>query len=188
MNEIKKNKDGKSLTTQSHIDMELLYYEKIACDMFDVKPEELFGRTKPTNVVLARQFCMTYRNRYYKFSLKSSGLRYNRDHATALHARKMIDNYRITKDPNYNLYADFIKSCLDRLSKMKTSEEENQLKMRLSDTMKKVKSQTFIKDSMSLFKSMLQGVLDGKDKKEMDRMIEDCNDRLYQIKILNEQL
>ena len=71
---------------------------------------------------------------------------------------------------------------------MKTSEEENQLKMRLFDTMKKVKPQTFIKDSMSLFKSMLQGVLDGKDKKEMDRMIEDCNDRLYQIKILNEQL
>lgn len=65
--------------------------ETAACDVFEIPRWKLSAKTKITQVLEARQVCMWYRKKFTKASYKSIGLIYARDHATALHATKTVD-------------------------------------------------------------------------------------------------
>jgi len=112
--------------------MDAEYYEVVACNIVnqskvlwlniggDVYPKDLKRTSRERRIVVARQLCMFYRNNYLKMTFAITAGRYGKDHATALHAVKTIENLKKT-DPVFRIDVNnFIKICLD----MKKEKEE----------------------------------------------------------------
>ena len=66
--------------------------EKLVAEIFNTTPEKLQQKTRLREVVLPRQVCMWWRYENTRESLAQIGARYNKDHATVLHAVKVINN------------------------------------------------------------------------------------------------
>lgn len=63
-----------------------------ACDHFNVREEEVFGKSRKANIVVARQMCMYLAHKHTKLTTSKIGVFVgNRDHATVLHGIKTID-------------------------------------------------------------------------------------------------
>ena len=61
-----------------------------------VTKEQLMSNSRKQNIVISRYICMYFFLEYQKCSTASAGGYFNKDHATAIHARKVIRN-RIEK-------------------------------------------------------------------------------------------
>ena len=61
------------------------------CDLWGVTPEQLTGKSKPTNIVEARQVLAWYLVNIDHFRLTAVGNLLNRTHATILHAVETVD-------------------------------------------------------------------------------------------------
>lgn len=90
------------------------YYENIAaeiCELADVK--DIWKKTRKVEICKARQFCMRYRITNLKKSLFVAGERYGKDHATALHAKDIIDDLIDTKNIWGEKYLLFLNKCME---------------------------------------------------------------------------
>lgn len=88
--------------------MKLYYYEIIACELAKCQTAMLFKRTRKREVVYARQMCMYYRHKHLNLSQSVSGARYDRDHATVLHAVRTLDNLSLTDKDVKETFDGFI--------------------------------------------------------------------------------
>ena len=62
------------------------------CEQFNVKEEEIFGKSRKANVVTVRQLSMYLAHKHTKLTASKIGIYVgNRDHATVLHGIKTID-------------------------------------------------------------------------------------------------
>jgi chromosomal replication initiator protein len=61
------------------------------CELWGVTPEQLTGKSKPTNIVEARQVLAWYLVNVAHFRLTKVGKLLNRTHATILHAVETVD-------------------------------------------------------------------------------------------------
>lgn len=168
--------------------MELLFYEKIACDMVNITPDELFCRSRNDDFVLARQFCMVLRRTLFKLSLRNTGLRYDRDHATALHAVKGMNNYKYTKHINYKLYQEFLKKCLYKMKEAETIDKDEKVTLRVLDVMDKYEFKKYIKGCEMLFINMFRNILENDNRNDMIELIEKCHEKLHEMQLVYEQL
>jgi hypothetical protein len=66
------------------------------CSDSGIKPEQLSFRTRAREVVWARQIMMAVRNRLFNYSFAQSAAIYGKDHATAIHSCKTVDNLMLT--------------------------------------------------------------------------------------------
>lgn len=89
------------------------YYENIAaeiCELADAK--DIWKETRKVEICKARQFCMIYRKTNLSKSYAVAGERYDRDHATAMHAERAISNLIDTKNEWGKKYQVFLDRCL----------------------------------------------------------------------------
>lgn len=69
------------------------YIQKIVCDHLGVAIEEINSKTRKREIVQARQLAMYFSKKHTRSSLANIGLQCgNKDHATVLHACKVINN------------------------------------------------------------------------------------------------
>lgn len=87
-------------------------FSEIIASEFECNEQELFQRSNRQPVATARMFAMWYLMRYRQYSTIQAGAAFNRDHSTAIHASKKIDDYT-------RFYVDFRQKCnslVERLS------------------------------------------------------------------------
>ncbi len=69
------------------------YLHKLAAKHFNINPENLLGKTRKKDIVIARQMAMYLSKKYTNLSLKSIGEYYGKKHhTTVLHAIESIEN------------------------------------------------------------------------------------------------
>lgn len=66
--------------------------DPIVAEYYGVKPHELKRQTRKREIAEARQICMWLRLKHTRDSLMTIGRRYNKDHTTVLHAKKVVNN------------------------------------------------------------------------------------------------
>ena len=66
--------------------------EIIVSSYYRILPSSLFAKTKRREIVEPRQVVMAISRLETPFSLKQIGFRYNKDHATVLHALRVVCN------------------------------------------------------------------------------------------------
>lgn len=66
--------------------------ETIVCDYYNCKKDKLYTKTRKREVSFVRQLIMDLCMRYVRLSSPATAKIYHRDHATALHAKKTIQN------------------------------------------------------------------------------------------------
>lgn len=101
------------INTLCFLEMEdkLKYFEEIACYLTGTNYEDLFGKTKKEEAKTARQWCMYYMVKVLGHTTMLSGNRYNRDHATCIHAIKTVVNDCET-NKNYRVdFEEFLAFC-----------------------------------------------------------------------------
>lgn len=69
------------------------------CDHFNLTESQLKSKTRKREVAYARQLCMYFFIKKLKYTTTKSGSVFNRDHATAIHARKTVTNLAETNKP-----------------------------------------------------------------------------------------
>ena len=75
------------------------------CEHFNVKEEELFGKSRKANIVTVRQMSMYLAHKHTKLTASKIGIYVgNRDHATVLHGIKTIDGrLKVEKELRHDL-------------------------------------------------------------------------------------
>ena len=75
------------------------------CEHFNVKEEEVFGKSRKANIVTVRQMSMYLAHKHTKLTASKIGIYVgNRDHATVLHGIKTIDGrLKVEKDLRHDL-------------------------------------------------------------------------------------
>lgn len=63
-----------------------------ACKLFGVTQTQILSNSRKREIVEARQLLMYYYNRIEGLSLSNTGIKFNKDHATVLHACKKVDD------------------------------------------------------------------------------------------------
>lgn len=82
------------------------YIQKTISDYFKTDIEQIQSKTRKREVVQARQIAMYFAKKYTKASLASIGNQIgNRDHATVLHACKMVNNL-MDSDRHFHRYIE----------------------------------------------------------------------------------
>lgn len=76
-----------------------------ACGFFDVKEEDVFGKSRKANLVMVRQLSMYLAHKHTKLTTSRIGVYVgNRDHATVLHGIKTIEGrLKVDKELRHNL-------------------------------------------------------------------------------------
>jgi len=95
-----------------NIDRELSisYISKVVCDYFHMPTSQIQMNTRKREIVQARQLAMYFSKNMTKYSLSSIGSQIGKkDHATVLHACKMVNNLKDT-DKNF-------RSCVNEIEK-----------------------------------------------------------------------
>lgn len=92
--------------TEKHIE-ELI---KVTCEFFMISEKEIHVKTRKQDIVAARHLIYTILVVHKYGSLGRIADIFNQDHATAIHAKKSIYDYVITKN---KMYYNKIKSVLD---------------------------------------------------------------------------
>lgn len=96
-----------------------LYYELIGSDIFGIEPGLLFNKTRKRPIVMYRQLMMYYRREVLKMSYADASRRYDKDHATAMHAVKAVNYDKDTNRHYREAYELFMASCEKRAAKEK---------------------------------------------------------------------
>ena len=94
---------------------------KVVTAITGITERELFSRTKKRSIVKARQVGMYLVYKYTHFSTVITGDIFNRDHATVIHARKVVKDALDGFDP-------LLKDLLDRCEKGVLMEEISYVK------------------------------------------------------------
>lgn len=87
--------------------------DEVVSDIWGVEANKLPQKTRKREIVEARQVCMWLRATNTKDSLSTIGSRYNRDHATVLHAKKTVYNL-IETDKTFRERVELAKSKLEK--------------------------------------------------------------------------
>lgn len=87
------DKYAKNINREITVDM----IQKIVCEYFNLKPEELKAKTRRREIVQPRQIIMYFAKKYTKASLQAIGAMCGgKDHSTVLHACRNIEDLRET--------------------------------------------------------------------------------------------
>ncbi len=74
-------------------DVDIENIQKVVCQYFNVKEEEIKGKSRTQNIVKARQIAMYLCKEYTELSLKAIGYHFGgRDHSTVIHAIQTISD------------------------------------------------------------------------------------------------
>ncbi|MCS6795038.1 MAG: chromosomal replication initiator protein DnaA [Raineya sp.] len=83
--------DERRPETTGEIDIE--HIQKVVCHYFDVKEDEIKGKSRTQHIVKARQIAMYLCKEYTELSLKAIGYHFGgRDHSTVIHAIQTISD------------------------------------------------------------------------------------------------
>jgi len=74
--------------------------QNVICNGEKIPSESLKGRTRKHEIVLARQMIIYFLKKYTKESLLQMARHYGRDHSTAIHSIKTVNNF-IDTDKNF---------------------------------------------------------------------------------------
>ena len=98
------------LVKNTNRELSISYISKVVCDYFHMSTSQLQINTRKREIVQARQLAMYFSKNMTKHSLSSIGTQIGKkDHATVLHACKMINNLKDT-DENF-------RSCVNEIEK-----------------------------------------------------------------------
>jgi hypothetical protein len=159
------------------------YYEIIAADLFGIKPESLWMRSRERNkVVIPRQFCMKYRIDVLKLSQADSAGRYNREHATAISASKKIDNYIETKDEYGLMYLDFLKKCEKERQRINQCSKEH--KEQFIRNVENIGLSNYTKTVKEQFDTLIKFVCEDEEEDLIREQIKICSVKLRELKFL----
>ncbi|MCX7728079.1 MAG: chromosomal replication initiator protein DnaA, partial [Bacteroidia bacterium] len=103
------DKFAKNINREITVDM----IQKIVCEYFNLKPEELKAKTRRREIVQPRQIIMYFAKKYTKASLQTIGAMCGgKDHSTVLHACRNIEDLKET-DKQIRLYIEEIDKKLN---------------------------------------------------------------------------
>jgi len=100
-------------------DVKLMQVKKIrsiVCKYYGISDEWLNKETRKREVVLARQICMKKNREVLKLTWYSAAMPFGKDHATAMHGSKTIDNLLCTDKQlkiDYAMLSDIIEKNLN---------------------------------------------------------------------------
>ena len=95
---------------------ELRLLAEAASEYWDVPLEELKSKARTIDLVWPRNVCITIA-RDAGYTCKKVGGWWNRDHGTAVHATKMVQNLRDTRpayDKQFRQFSEFAKSYIKK--------------------------------------------------------------------------
>ncbi|HPQ07895.1 MAG TPA: chromosomal replication initiator protein DnaA [Bacteroidia bacterium] len=100
------DKFARNINREITVDM----IQKIVCEYFNLKPEELKAKTRRREIVQPRQIIMYFAKKYTKASLQAIGaLCGGKDHSTVLHACRNIEDLKQTDKQIRNYIEDIDK-------------------------------------------------------------------------------
>jgi len=103
------DKFARNINREITVDM----IQKIVCEYFNLKPEELKAKTRRREIVQPRQIIMYFAKKYTKSSLQAIGaLCGGKDHSTVLHACRNIEDLKQT-DKQIRSYLEDIERKLN---------------------------------------------------------------------------
>ncbi len=103
------DKFAKNINREITVDM----IQKIVCEYFKLKPEELKAKTRRREIVQPRQIIMYFAKKYTKASLQAIGAMCGgKDHSTVLHACRNIEDLKQT-DKQIRVYLEDIDKKLN---------------------------------------------------------------------------
>ncbi|GAB4209997.1 MAG: chromosomal replication initiator protein DnaA [Bacteroidia bacterium] len=103
------DKFARNINREITVDM----IQKIVCEYFNLKPEELKAKTRRREIVQPRQIIMYFAKKYTKASLQTIGAMCGgKDHSTVLHACRNIEDLRET-DKQIRTYIEEIDKKLN---------------------------------------------------------------------------
>jgi len=100
------------LIRSTYREISIDYIQKVVCNYFNMKVEVIKSKTRKREIVQARQIAMYFAKSFTKSSLVEIGkVMGGKDHATVLHACKMVNNL-IDTDKRFKLYINEIEKKL----------------------------------------------------------------------------
>lgn len=89
--------------------------KNILCEFFEVTICEIEGKSRKPNIVEPRQIGIYFVRLKTKLSLAACGGEFGKDHATAIHSIKTVNNF-IETEPDFKLKIDELNDRLDQKS------------------------------------------------------------------------
>lgn len=90
------------------------YYREpiiLACKEYDITLKQLISKSRKREIMLPRQILMMYWHKVLRLNSTESGQPFNKDHATVLHACKMVKNM-VHTDKDYKIkLRQFCQEC-----------------------------------------------------------------------------
>ena len=167
--------------------MSAFYYEQIACEMFGISPDDLNVKSRKLEVVIARWFCMLYRNKHLNMTESAAAERYDRDHATVIYAAKKIKEYEETKDVRFLQWQDFLSKCRIRLNSFT---ELHDVLVDPEETIDRQIEQKgfkgFITDAAYSFNRLVSLIINDDSEDEIKTQLEICHRKIHELKYLYE--
>ncbi len=71
----------------------LLQIEKIVCDAYRVRIDEIHGHKRPSRIAWPRQICMYLMVELVDNGTKAIGDYFNKDHSTVVHAHQRVETF-----------------------------------------------------------------------------------------------
>jgi len=100
------------LIRSTYREISIDYIQKVVCNYFNINVEVIKSKTRKREIVQARQIAMYFAKSFTKSSLVEIGkVMGGKDHATVLHACKMVNNL-IDTDKRFKLYINEIEKKL----------------------------------------------------------------------------
>ena len=87
-----------------------------ASEFWDVTVSELLGKKRTVDIVWPRSVCMVI-GQEAGYSSTATGKYFNRDHGTALHAKKTVSDLRETREAYNQQYRQFVAFAKKYISK-----------------------------------------------------------------------
>jgi len=87
-------------------------FEMLACQVCECTPVDLRSEKRTRNIVICRNMIFDYLNNFTSLTSEKMGIRYERDHATALHGKKNHRNLLKLRDPKEMKYSNAFKQLL----------------------------------------------------------------------------
>jgi hypothetical protein len=97
------------------------YYEIIGGHLFEIDPCMLFVKTRKGDIPLYRQLMMCYRKTILDYSLSKAAARYSMDHASVIHAVKVVDGLREVDKSFKIIYNSFMDLCAKEVASREKS-------------------------------------------------------------------
>ena len=104
---------GDSNKYYSEDDFTISDIKNVICEFFEVSVCDIEGKSRKPNIVEPRQIGIYFVRLKTKLSLAACGGEFGKDHATAIHSIKTVNNF-IDTEPDFKLKIDELKSRLDQ--------------------------------------------------------------------------